>query len=113
MPVARRLLLLILVGTMVFAPLGSVRAVPGVQPGSPAVTATGPAADPFGCADDSMSSAVCLGQCGSTSACALMTGKQALPIPLTGGAKPVSFYLIPVGGLSPPESQPPKALLIV
>lgn len=75
--------------------------------------ANGPAVDIFGCADDGMSSGVCLGQCGSTSACAVMTGQQALPIPLAGGAEPVSFYLIPVGSLSPPESQPPKALLNV
>jgi len=113
MHVARRLLLLILVGAMVFAPLGSVRAVPGVQPGSLAATATGPAADLFDCAHDSQYSAVCLGQCGSTSACAVMTGQQALPISLAGGAEPVSYYLIPVGSLSPPDSQPPKALLNV
>jgi hypothetical protein len=113
MPLARRLLLLMLVGAMVFAPLGSVRAVPAVQPGSVAFTANGPAADFFDCAHDSSPSTVCLGQCGSTSACAVMTGKQALPIPLTRGAKPVSFYLISVGTLCPPESQPPKALLHV
>jgi len=113
MAVARRLLFLILVGTMVIAPLGSVRAVPGVQTESSAAAANGSAADFFDRADDSSSSTVCLGQCGSTSACAVMTGQQALPIPLAGGAEPVSYYLIPVGSLPPPDSQPPKALLNV
>lgn len=112
-PLARRLLFLILVGAMVFAPLGSVRAVPEVQPENPAVTATGPVADIFGCADDSLSRTVCLSQCVSGSACPTITGKRAPPIPLTDGAKPVSIYSIPIGGLSPPESQPPKALLNV
>jgi len=74
------------------------------------MAATGPAADLLGCADDSLSNTVCLGQCGSTSACAVMMGAQALLIPLAGSVEPVSIYLIPVGSLSPPESQPPKAL---
>lgn len=113
MPVARRLFFLILVGSMIFGPPGAVRAVSEVPPGNAALPATGSTADLFGCVDESPSSAVCLGQCGSTSACAVMMGQQALPIPLAGSADPVSFYLIPSGSLSPPESQPPRALLNV
>lgn len=108
MHAARRLLVLFFAGTMVFGPPGALRAVPGAQTELPAATANGAGTGFSDCGHDNSGGSACLGHCGSTSACAVMTGPQAPVIALAAGAAPACLYLILVGVAAPPDSQPPK-----